>query len=232
MTHLEGVPIQAVLVAEPSSNEVYIAEKGVCWLKLTTYGKTAHGSMPDLGRNAILMMMTLLDEFQSLNVPYEVHPLLGHFTRSVNTIKGGVGTNVVPDQCEVTVDQRTVPGMDHNAIAQQVEELIADLEERIEGFRASVEVINDRVPVATSPDEPVVQQFYDAVETVVGKRPEPKGVNYYTDAVVFAPQLDLPMIICGPGQAGLAHQPNEYVEISKLVESAKIFTLAVAQMLT
>jgi len=232
VTRLESLPMQAVIVAEPSSNDVYLAEKGVCWLKLTTHGQTSHGSMPDLGRNAILMMMTLLDEFQSLTVPYDVHPLLGHFTRSVDTIKGGVGTNVVPDHCEVTVDQRTVPGQDHNAIVGQVEDLIAELEGRIEGFRASVEVINNLVPVATSPDDPVVKQFYDAVESVRGQRPEPKGVNYYTDAAVFAPQLGLPMIICGPGEAGLAHQPNEYVEISKMVDSARIFTLAAAQMLT
>lgn len=231
VTRLDSVPIQAVIVAEPSSNDVYIAEKGVCWLKITTYGKTAHGSMPDLGRNAIMMMVTLLSELESLAVPYEEHPLLGEFTRSADTISGGVATNVVPDQCEVTVDQRTVPGQDHDAIARQVEELIAVLEERIPGFRASVEVINDLVPVATRPDEPVVQQFYDAVAEVTGERPEAKGVNYYTDAVVFAPELEVPMIICGPGEAGLAHQPNEYVEINRLVESARIFTLAAAQLL-
>ncbi len=228
---LSSERVQAVIVAEPSCNDVYIAEKGAFWLKITTYGRTAHGSMPDLGRNAIMMMMQLLDEFESLDVPYDEHPLLGHFTRSVDTISGGVGTNVVPDRCEITIDQRTVPGQDHAAIARQVEELVADLEERVPGFSASVEVINDRIPVATSSDEPAVQQFYDTVEAVTGKRPEPQGVNYYTDAVVFAPELDAPMIIYGPGEAGLAHQPNEYVEIDKLVESAKIFTLAAAQLL-
>lgn len=228
---LQSVPLQAVVVAEPSYNDVYIAEKGAFWLKITTYGKTAHGSMPELGQNAIMRMVPLLRELDSLTIPYEEHPLLGNFTRSVDTISGGVATNVVPDQCEITIDQRTVPGQDHDAIARQVEELVADLEERMPGFRASVEVINDRIPVATSPNEPVVQRFYDTVDRVTGKRPEPKGVNYYTDGVVFAPELEAPMIICGPGKAGLAHQPNEHVEISKLVESAKIFTLVAAQLL-
>ena len=39
------------------------------------------------------------------------------------------------------------------------------------------------------------------------------------------------MIVWGPGDAKLAHQPNEYVEVARLVEAAKIFTLAAAQLL-
>jgi acetylornithine deacetylase/succinyl-diaminopimelate desuccinylase-like protein len=50
--------------------------------------------------------------------------------------------------------------------------------------------------------------------------------------MAFVSVLKAPMIICGPGQAGLAHQPNEYVEISRLVESARILTLAAARLLT
>jgi succinyl-diaminopimelate desuccinylase len=225
-------PVQAVVVAEPSYNDVYVAEKGAFWLKITTHGKTAHGSMPHLGQNAIMMMAALLSELDSLVVPYDEHPLLGDFTRSINTIAGGVKTNVVPDQCMVTIDQRTVPGQDHGAILRQVEELITDLGQRLPDFRASVEVINDRIPVASSSEEPVIQRFYDVVAEVVDERPVPKGVNYYTDGVVFAPALKAPMIICGPGDAKLAHQPNEYVEVHKMVEAAKILTLAAAQLLT
>jgi succinyl-diaminopimelate desuccinylase len=66
---------------------------------------------------------------------------------------------------------------------------------------------------------------------VTGERPVPKGVRYYTDAAVFVPHLNVPMIICGPGDAKQAHQPNEHVEIVKLVQSAKIFTLAALKLL-
>src|SRR5690606_21579479 len=44
---LQGVG--AIVIGEPTNLEVYIAEKGAFWLEITTYGKTAHGSMPDLG---------------------------------------------------------------------------------------------------------------------------------------------------------------------------------------
>ncbi len=224
-------PVQAVMIPEPSNNEVFIAEKGALWLEITTHGKTAHGGMPELGRNAVMMMISFITELQKFVFPFKEHPLLGGFTQSINTIAGGVKTNVVPDHCAVTVDMRTVPGQDHKEMVRQVENLISDLSKRIPDFKASVRVINDRIPIETSPNEPVVKGFFEIVEEVTGERPVPKGVRYYTDAVAFVPVLKTPMIICGPGNAALAHQPNEYVEISKLIQSVKIFTLAGARFL-
>jgi succinyl-diaminopimelate desuccinylase len=224
-------PVQAVVIPEPSYNDLYIAEKGALWLELSTQGKTAHGSMPELGQNAIMMMVALINELKKLTIPFEEHPLLGGFSQSVNTITGGLKTNVVPDQCVVTVDMRTVPGQDHRAIVRQIEDLIAGLSRRVPGFKASVSVINDRIPIETSSEEPVVQNFADVVADVTGHRPVPKGVRYYTDAVAFVPVFKTPMIICGPGDARLAHQPDENVEVSKLIEAAKIYTLAAARLL-
>jgi succinyl-diaminopimelate desuccinylase len=224
-------PVQALVIPEPSANDIYVAEKGAFWLELTTQGKTAHGSMPDLGRNAVMMMVALIGELEKMAFPYREHPMLGGFSRSINTIAGGVKTNVVPDLCVATVDMRTVPGQDHRAILGQVEGLIADLTRRIPDFQASVKIVNDRCPVETSPSEPAVRRFADVVAQVTGERPVPKGVRYYTDAAVFVPHLNVPMIICGPGDAKQAHQPNEHVEIVKLVQSAKIFTLAALKLL-
>jgi succinyl-diaminopimelate desuccinylase len=224
-------PVQALVIPEPSANDIYVAEKGAFWLELTTQGKTAHGSMPDLGRNAVMMMVALIGELEKMAFPYREHPMLGGFSRSINTIAGGVKTNVVPDLCVATVDMRTVPGQDHRAILGQVEGLIADLTRRIPDFQASVKIVNDRCPVETSPSEPAVRRFADVVAQVTGERPVPKGVRYYTDAAVFVPHLNVPMIICGPGDAKQAHQPNEHVEIIKLVQSAKIFTLAALKLL-
>ena len=224
-------PLRTILISEPSLNEIYVAEKGVLWIELATHGKTAHGSMPQLGRNAITMMVALIEELEKLKIPFKNHPLLGGFTRSVNTISGGMKTNVVPDHCVVTIDLRTVPGQNHQEILKQVEESITKLQKKIVGFRASVKVINDRLPIETSPEEPVVRKFMEIARDATGKRPILKGVSYYTDASVLVPAFKAPMIICGPGDPALAHRPDEYVEISKLVESAKIYALAALKLL-
>src|SRR5690606_12102087 len=50
--HLERVG--ALLVAEPTNNRVLLGHKGALWLRLALRGKSAHGSMPEQGENALL----------------------------------------------------------------------------------------------------------------------------------------------------------------------------------
>jgi succinyl-diaminopimelate desuccinylase len=150
---------------------------------------------------------------------------------SVNTIQGGMKTNVVPDGCVVTVDMRTVPGQSHEAIVMRIKEMIAGLRRLNPTFKASVKITNDRPPVETSPKEAAVGLFAGIVEEVMGERPTPKGVRYYTDATALAPAFKAPMIICGPGDPKLAHQPNENIVIEKLVQAVKIYTLTAGRFL-
>lgn len=224
-------PVQAIIVPEPSYNDIYIAEKGALWLEISTYGKTAHGSMPALGKNAVMMMVELIKGLEKISIPFESHAMLGGFSMSINTISGGIKTNVVPDRCVVSIDMRTVPGQDHHDIMARFQGLIKDLGKHDPDFKASIEITNDRPPIETSPKEPVVKMMVDIVADITGEIPIPKGVNYYTDAATLAPAFKAPMIICGPGHPGLAHQPNEYVEIEKLVQAAKIYTAATHQFL-
>ena len=224
--------LQAIIISEPTSNRLGLAERGVFWVEFTTHGKTAHGSTPELGRNAIAMMMTLLSEFERLTIPFTPHPVLGHFTRSINTIQGGVKINVVPDRCVATVDMRTVPGQDHRAMLRQLQALIAELERHSPDFQASVRLVSDLPAVETSPDEPVVQRFAEIAAQVMGKPPEPERVRFATEACIFVPALHVPNIIFGPGDAALAHQPDEFIEIDEMVKAARVYAAVAAQLLT
>ncbi len=224
-------PVQVILIPEPSGNELYIAEKGAFWVELTTQGKTAHGSMPDLGRNAVLMMVRLIEEFEKLDIPFKSHPLLDGFSRSVNTIAGGVKTNVVPDSCVATIDMRTVPGQDHRGILGMIETLIKGLERETPDFKAMAKIINDRAPIETPVEDPAVEIFHKVIREITGRPSVPQGTRYFTDGVVLVPALKAPLLICGPGIPGLAHQPNEYVEIDKLLDAVRIYTLAAKRFL-
>ncbi len=228
---LSQEPIQALFIAEPTYNEIYIAEKGVFWVQIDTFGKTAHGSMPEKGRNAVLMMVKIINEFEKVDFPYKPHPILGGFSRSINSILGGIKTNVVPDHCVATIDMRTVPGQDHSAISRRIENMIKDLSRTIPDFRATVKVVNDHASVETSPSDPIVQKFSALVTEMTGQKGGLKGANFFSDAVGFLPVLKLPLILFGPGEPGQAHQPNEHVEVARLVDAARIFAVAAARLL-
>lgn len=223
--------VQAIVISEPTSNGVGTAERGVLWPVVTTYGKTAHGSTPHLGQNAIMMMAPLLEEFERMEIPFTPHPVLGSFTRSINTINGGVNTNVVPDRCVLTIDMRTVPGQDHAAIRRQIEAVLAEHERRRPGFRASLTVRFDVPAVETKRDDPAVQRFLAAATRGMGREPQHAVVRFATEAAIFVPALNVPTIIFGPGDPALAHQPDEFVEIALMVEATRVFAETVAEFL-
>ncbi|MBO8154454.1 M20 family metallopeptidase [Thermovirga sp.] len=215
--------VGAILIGEPSDNELYIAEKGALWLNVKALGKTAHGSMPEMGINAILHMKQFMEELCSYKFEYQEHELLGCPTMNIGTIRGGIKTNVVPDCCEMTVDIRTVPGMSHSAILEDFKAIIEKLKEDIPELNMAIEVENDRPPVGTDKDHEFVKLAIKVGERVFKKTLVPQGVNYYTDGAAFVPEMGLPMLILGPGEAKLAHQPNEYVEIDKLQKAAEFY---------
>jgi len=223
--------VQVIIIAEPTLNSICLAERGVLWPEITTYGKTAHGSTPELGVNAITMMLPLIEELEKMDIPYKSHPTLGKMTRSLNTIQGGMKTNVVPDSCAITYDLRTMPGQDHARIIAQIEDKIKEFEKRIPGFKATVTVTNDLLPAETLPDLPVVRNFQQAASTVTQRQVEIKPMTFATEACIFVPRLNIPTIVFGPGDPKMAHQPNEYIDIDLMAESARVYAYSALKML-
>ncbi|MDF9845372.1 MULTISPECIES: M20 family metallopeptidase [unclassified Paenibacillus] len=203
----------AFVIGEPTDGRLFTAHKGAIWLKAATSGQTAHGSAPEKGINAILRMNSLITALEQLKLPEEVDPLLGSCTFSINRISGGVATNVVPDRCEIIIDIRTIPAVTHKEILCSLEAVIDNLD-----FEVELDVFNEREPVSTTADDPLVQ----AAVRVLGARDgevQPEGVAYYTDASIYQPALGSPVILYGPGLVRMAHQPDEYVPVSAYLKS-------------
>jgi succinyl-diaminopimelate desuccinylase len=218
---LQGVG--AIVIGEPTNLEVYIAEKGAFWLEIVTYGKTAHGSMPDLGINAVMHMTAALQALTRFSMPFQPHPLFDKPTMNVGTIAGGHKTNVVPDRCTVTLDLRTLPGMRHEDILQDIRRTLDGLREAIPEFTYDLRVIAERAPVASDPQAPIVETALAVLEAHGRRQPPRATPGFATDASVFQPASGAPFMIFGPGIPQLAHQPNEYVEIDTYLESIALF---------
>jgi succinyl-diaminopimelate desuccinylase len=218
---LQGVG--AIVIGEPTDLDVYIAEKGACWLEVTTFGKTAHGAMPELGVNAVMHMAAALHAVTRLSLPFPPHPLLDKPTMSVGTIVGGNKTNVVPDRCTATIDTRTLPGMRHEDVVQEIRRTLDGLREAIPNFAYELRVIADRAPVASDPRAPIVETAL-SVLAAHGQRVTPKATpGYATDASVFQPASGAPFLIFGPGNPRVIHQPDEYVDVDTYLKSIGLY---------
>jgi hypothetical protein len=96
----------ALVVAEPTTNRPLCGHKGALWLKATTRGVTAHGSMPDKGVNAIYAAARAVGRLEAFDFNVARHPVMGAPTLNVGTLHGGLNLNSVPDRAEIGIDIR------------------------------------------------------------------------------------------------------------------------------
>ncbi|MEO6086815.1 MAG: M20 family metallopeptidase [Umezawaea sp.] len=220
---MEGVA--NLVIAEPTDLDLVAAHKGALFLEFTTYGRAAHGAMPDQGVNAITQMMCLLERLGTLDADLPTHALLGGATLNVGTIQGGTVVNIVPDQCTARVDLRTVPGIQHPALLSRIDQLLAELATTRAGFRARMTVTGDYPAVGTTVDQPLVQAATRVLGTVLGQPPSVRGVSYFSDGSILQPVTGVPTLLCGPGDPNLAHQTDERVAVLALERAAEFFTM-------
>ena len=67
----------ALIVGEPTANEVLAGHKGSFWVEATARGVTAHGSMPEKGVNAVYKAARAVLALAAFDFSAEAHPLLG-----------------------------------------------------------------------------------------------------------------------------------------------------------
>lgn len=211
--------IGAVLVGEPSNGDLLLAHKGAAWLEVTTYGKTAHGSMPDLGVNAVMSMNAFLTALAGQSFQAEEHPLLGLPTISVNKIEGGVAINVVPDYCSCKIDVRTIPGQTEEDVRILIDKAMAEAAESCPGFKADYKFLCSLPSVGCIPNDKIIDCAVKCVDRELVQR----GVNYFTDASALIGNSQMPLIIYGPGDDKQAHQPDEHLSMAKYFEAIEFY---------
>jgi succinyl-diaminopimelate desuccinylase len=207
----------AVLVAEPTTNYPCVAHKGVVWADAVARGKTAHGSMPHLGENAIYRLARAIGRLEDFAFDVAEHELLGAPTVNLGTFSGGININSVPDRAEAGIDVRTVPGMDGDSVLEALRERLGDDE-----IELSPRVMLD--PIDTDPSGEWVQEVFSVMGPLIDDEPAPKGLAYFTDAAALSPAYGSPpTIICGPGDAEEAHRTDESCSMEALEAAAEGF---------
>lgn len=205
-----GLRADLAIVGEPTECKVVTAHKGSLWLSLETRGRSAHGSTPHLGRNAIRAMARVVEFMESAypkHLEARTHPLMGHPTSSVGVIRGGSQANIVPDRCVVEVDRRTLPGETERSVLKELKVLL-----RSAGLSAGVESIKS-VPcpsLETNPDLPLVRSLLKSV-----RQQRPFGAHYFCDAAVLA-EAGMPSVVFGPGSIAQAHTADEWIDLDSL----------------
>lgn len=198
---LRALSIGGVIIPEATGNVVALGHRGALWLSVCTSGRAAHGSVPHHGSSAISGMTAVLTRLADL--PLRTSKLLGEESVNVGTIVGGTAVNMVPDECTIGVDHRTIG---------PAEPILAWW--RAQPEVSEVRVVLDLPSVQTAADSELVTLLSDLTDVAA------EAVSYFTDASVLTKCCGgAPMVVWGPGDPNLVHGADETVE-TDAVETA------------
>jgi acetylornithine deacetylase/succinyl-diaminopimelate desuccinylase family protein len=221
-----GLKADGAVVGEPTQLEVAVAHKGTYIRKVCFKGRAAHSGSPHLGINAIIHASNFCVEYDRINFQLKEHPniFLGPANASVTIINGGTRQNTIPENAEVVIDRRLIPGETSEDADRELDIVIANLKKKIPDLNIeSVEVLVSTIPSQTQPQEKIVKIALEATKIVIGEERVPVGFSAGCDMSKLVTMAGIPTVILGPGSLKQAHSPDEFVEIAQVKQAALIY---------
>lgn len=219
----------ACVIAEPTRLTVMPAHRGFAWYTVTVHGRAAHGSRYDIGVDAIRhagLLLAELDGLDAVELPGRApHPLLGRGSLHASTVEGGTGLTTYPERCVLRLERRTIPGESADSALREIEAAAARVAERLRGagreaFRADVTLDFAQPPSDVAPDAPLVRALGAALAGA-GEPVRVEGMPAWTDAALLN-AAGVPTVCFGPGDIGLAHSAEEWVELAEVERAAVV----------
>lgn len=244
--------VQHVIIPEPlNKDRICLGHRGVWWAEIETRGRIAHGSMPFLGDCAVRHMGAVLAEMEETLFPLlaskrTAMPVVPdgarHSTLNINAIHGGepeqeadytgLPAPCVPDRCRITIDRRFLIEEDIAQVKNEVTAMLESVKASRPGFRYEVRDLFEVQPTMTDEAAPVVTTVAAAIEKVLARRPDyVVSPGTYDQKHIDRIGRLKNCIAYGPGILDLAHQPDEWVGVQDMVDSATVMALTLAELL-
>ncbi len=218
---LRHVSADAAVVTEPTELELVVAHKGFVWSEIEITGRSAHGSRPHLGVDAIAKMGPVLSELEQLDraLADRAHPLLGRASVHASVIEGGAELSSYPARCTLGLERRTLPGETGEQIEAEVESLLNRCRAADRALRASQRTLLVRDPFEIDRTEDLVTLASDVAAEVLRAPVRIGGASYWADSAFIA-SAGIPTVLFGPGGEG-AHASDEWVSLSDTASVAR-----------
>lgn len=210
---------------EPDSKMIEVAEKSIIWFKFKVMGKQVHASMPGKGINAftasshlVIALEALRDTFGERNLVFDPPESTFEPTKKEANVPN---VNTIPGDDIFYLDCRILPVYKLDEVKQSVRKICTGIENK---FNVKIEITTTQEEEAapeTPSDSEVVLRIQKAVKHVYGVDAYPMGIGGGTVAAHFR-KAGFPTAVWSTIQ-DLAHQPNEFCDISSMMNDAKVF---------
>ncbi len=244
--------VQHVIIPEPlHKDRICLGHRGVWWAEIETQGRIAHGSMPFLGDCAVRHMGAVIEEMEATLWPLLAGrqtemPVIPEGARSstlnINAIHGGAAeqpadftglpTPCVPDRCRIVIDRRFLIEEDPAQVKAEITALLERVKAQRPGFRYEVRELFEVIPSMTDRDAPVVRTTAAAIRRVLGREAEyVVSPGTYDQKHIDRIGRLKNCIAYGPGVLDLAHQPDEWIGVQDMLDSARVMALVLEDLL-
>ncbi|GGE53025.1 acetylornithine deacetylase/succinyl-diaminopimelate desuccinylase family protein [Actibacterium pelagium] len=250
--YFDPARVQHVIIPEPlNKDRICLGHRGVWWAEIETKGRIAHGSMPFLGDCAVRHMGAVIAEMEETLFPALMErrtemPVVPEGARNatlnINAIHGGepeqdkdytgLPAPCVPDRCQITIDRRFLIEEELDNVKAEITALMERVRAARPGFDYEIRDLFEVQPTMTDRDAPIVQSVERAIRQVMAKDPDfVVSPGTYDQKHIDRIGKLKNCIAYGPGILDLAHQPDEWVGIDDMADSAKVMALTLAELL-
>lgn len=218
-----GLRADAAVVTEPTSLALMSANKGFLVIRTVVRGFAAHGSRPDLGRDAIRgagRILAAFDVFEREAAEAEPHPLLGRGTIHAGTIRGGSAVSVYPDRCELVLEARCLPGEDQEVVVARFSAVLAEARRRDPDLAVEVEPVLFRPGTEIHTGHELVRELSDALRAE-GEEVRIEGMSAWVESALLN-EAGIPALCFGPGSIEQAHTADEFVPVDEVERGFRV----------
>jgi len=217
-----GLKFDVAIIPDGGRMDLSIyGEKGILWVELESHGIQAHGSTPELGRNAIVPLAEAIAEIKSLDLGASYDQAFDGWTMNVGTIQGGSSTNTVPSMARATIDFRLPAGISKNQVLAKIDEKVSAARIRSPLADVRVKVLHETEPHLSDKNSIIIRSFDKAARRLnLPMNYETFGGNTVAKNLFFA---GIASVVHYPGDDKLAHVPNEFVIIDELVLGSVLY---------
>jgi len=225
-----------VVITEPTNLGVYRGHRGRMEIEIRTQGRSAHGSAPERGINAVYRMAPIIADVEQLNerLAATADPFLGKGSCTIAAIRStSPSLCAVADSATIHVDRRLTHGETWEGAVKQLETL-----DSVKQAGATVTVLDYAVPSYTGlvyptkkfyptwlfPEEhPAVQAGVHAAAMALGHAPVVGKWGFSTNGIATAGMFGVPTIGFGPSNEVWAHSPDDQCPVQDLTVAARFY---------
>ncbi|WP_026689571.1 peptidase [Alteribacter aurantiacus] len=235
---LKGYTADAALIPEPTNMKIFPKQQGSMWFRLLVKGKAAHGGTRYAGVCAIEKAAFVLKEIRKLeknrndriNDPlYKDIPI--PIPINVGVIEGGDWPSSVVDLVKIEGRYGISPEESVEQAQAEFETYLRLLSEKDEWFKdhpIEIEWFGARwLPGAVHEEHGLLKSLKKEFEYVTGRQAKVEASPWGTDGGLLTNIGHTPSVVFGPGVTQMAHFSNEYIEVDRVLECAKVIALTI-----